>query len=256
MKIDRRKVRGAFDAYVSDFDADDGKIKLKIDHTYRVADLCSRIAESLSLDKEETDLAWLLGMLHDIGRFRQIREYGTFIDSRSIDHALCGTQVLFDDGSIRSFILSEEEDALIYHAIRYHNAFRLPKHSDGRTLMFSNLLRDADKIDILKVNVETPFTVIYGPESSHAKYEAISEEVLRDYMEEHAVLRSHNRTYADYIVGHASLVFELVYPESLRIVQEQGYLDKILNFDTENETAKEQFIKIRKRMEQYLAARK
>ncbi len=36
----------------------------------------------------------------------------------------------------------------------------------------------------------------------------------------------------------------------------QGYLDKILNLDTENETAKEQFIKIRKRMEQYLAARK
>lgn len=256
MKIDRINVRQIFDQYVSDFDAKDGKIKLKIEHTYRVADLCEQIARSLHLNNEDTDLAWLLGMLHDIGRFRQIREYGTFIDAQSIDHALCSTQVLFDDGMIRKLVPTAEEDFIIYRAIRHHNAFRLPEDWDERTLLFSNLLRDADKIDILKMNVETPFTVLFGPESVSVKYETISDEVLQDYMEEHAVLNSHKHTFADYLAAHASLVFELVYPISLRIVEKQGYLDKILHFDTENEKAKIQFEQMREKMNCYLSKRK
>lgn len=255
MRIDRKEVRQVFDDYVADFDASDGKICVKIEHTYRIAELCDKIARSLFLSEEDTDLAWLLGMLHDIGRFRQIREYGTFLDAQSIDHALCSTQVLFDDGMIRKFAASDAEDSLIYQAIRHHNAFRLPEDLDERTFLFSNLLRDADKIDILKVTVETPFTVIYGPDSVRAKYESISEEVLQDYMEEHAVLRSHNHNYVDYVVGHASLVFELVYPMSLQIVLEQGYLDTILSFGTENETAKEQFRKMRKKMDDYILSK-
>lgn len=40
-------------------------------------------------------------------------------------------------------------------------------------------------------------------------------------------------------MGHASLVFELCYPESLRIVDEQGWLWQLLDFKTENpDTAK------------------
>lgn len=73
---DRQRVRDVFAEYVSDFDAQDGKVKLKIDHTYRVAAICDRIADSIGLDGEDKDTAWLLGMLHDIGRFKQIREYG------------------------------------------------------------------------------------------------------------------------------------------------------------------------------------
>ena len=33
----------------------------------------------------DVDLAWLIGLLHDVGRFEQLKRYGTFIDSQSID---------------------------------------------------------------------------------------------------------------------------------------------------------------------------
>ena len=44
MQIDRKRVNETFLKDVSIFDENDIKIKLKIDHTYRVASLCERIA--------------------------------------------------------------------------------------------------------------------------------------------------------------------------------------------------------------------
>lgn len=73
MTIDRKKVEDAFKEYTSHYDISDEKIKLKVDHTYRVAALSERIANSLGLSDEYVELAWLIGMLHDIGRFEQLK---------------------------------------------------------------------------------------------------------------------------------------------------------------------------------------
>ena len=42
MTLDRLHARQAFAAYTSHYNAADPKVKLKIDHTYRVAALCVR----------------------------------------------------------------------------------------------------------------------------------------------------------------------------------------------------------------------
>ena len=70
-------------------------MRLKIDHTYRVAALCEQIARSIPLTEEQTDHAWLAGLLHDVGRFEQLRRYGTFEDAKSIDHAACSRKSFF-----------------------------------------------------------------------------------------------------------------------------------------------------------------
>ena len=66
MKIDRARAQRAFADYAAHYNTADPKVKLKIDHTYRVAALCGRIAESLSLPQQDIDLAWLSGILHDV----------------------------------------------------------------------------------------------------------------------------------------------------------------------------------------------
>ena len=48
MKIDRARAQKAFADYAAHYNAADAKVKLKIDHTYRVAALCARIAQSLA----------------------------------------------------------------------------------------------------------------------------------------------------------------------------------------------------------------
>lgn len=256
--VDRKKIMDVFAEYTSHYDSSDGKIKLKIDHTYRVAGLCDRIARSLSLSEEDVELAWVTGMLHDIGRFEQLRRFGTFSDAESIDHAHYGVEILFQDGKIFDYLSIEESDVeyqIIRTAIDNHSAFRVEEGLDERTRMFCDILRDADKVDILKVNHDVPLEVIYNVTTEELKNAEVTDEVMKQFFEKHAILRSVKRTSVDNIVGHAALVFELVYPESLRVVREQGYLEKILNFVSDNPVTMEQFGRLRECMEQHLEAR-
>ena len=150
MKIDRARAQKAFADYAAHYNAADAKVKLKIDHTYRVAALCARIAQSLDLPPEDVDLAWLSGILHDVGRFEQLRRYNTFIDAQSVSHAAMSVAVLFDEGRIRDYLDDAGADALLRTAVEWHSAFRLPEALDDCTRLFCQILRDADKIDILR----------------------------------------------------------------------------------------------------------
>ena len=85
--MDRVRILAEFKKYTDKYNPEDVKVKLKIDHTYRVADLCEIIARSLLLPDEDCEFAWLSGMLHDIGRFEQVAEFDSFNDEK-IDHAV------------------------------------------------------------------------------------------------------------------------------------------------------------------------
>lgn len=252
MKIDRQKVLQVFAAYVENYNSQDEKVRLKIEHTYRVSELCERIAGSLNLKKEEVDLAWLLGILHDVGRFEQLRNYGTFVDAQSIDHARYGAEILFEQGKIRDYIEESTEDELLRTAVACHSAYRLPEGLDERTKMFCQILRDGDKIDILKVNVDFPLEEIYNVTTEELRSCQVSEPVMEAFKEGHAVLRNLKKTPVDNVVGHISLVYELVYPRSLELVKEQGYIKKLMDFKSDDQETEKQFEEIRKIMSEYL----
>lgn len=287
MNIDREKVEDTFKKYTDNYDTSDEKIKLKVDHTYRVAALSERIAESLGLNKEDTDLAWIIGMLHDIGRFEQLKNYGTFSDADSIDHAHYGVKLLFDEGLMWKFIDKTDIGALkntdnklknenisetylnsgkdnenskegvteldiIKTAIWNHSAYRVEDGLPERVVMFCNIIRDADKIDILKVNYDVTLEVIYDVTTEELKNAEVTDEVMTAFMEHHAVLRSLKKTPIDNLVGHAALVFELVYNESFKIVKEQGYLKKMLSYVSDNPKTVKQFEILNKSMDEFL----
>lgn len=252
MYIDKESAQAAFKDYTLSYNAEDPKVRLKIEHTYRVAELCRRIAEDIGLEREDVDLAWLCGLLHDVGRFEQLKNYGTFNDAKSIDHAVYGASVLFDEGKIRDYIEQEEEDSLLRKVISCHSAYRIPAEYDGRTTLFADILRDADKIDILKVNVEVPLEEIYNASAEEIKNSAVSPEVLNSLLQEKVVLRALKKTVADHVAGHISLVYELMFPISIRIVEEQGYLKRLLDFSSDNPQTREAFAKIRETVNAYM----
>ena len=252
MNIERQKALQAFADYVKNYDVTDEKIKLKIDHTYRVCSLCQQIAAQSGFDENEIEIAWLTGLLHDVGRFEQLRRYGTFVDAKSIDHAEFGADILFKEGKIRDYVEDASEDDLLEKTVRCHSAYRIPADYHEREQRFANLLRDADKIDILKVNIIVPLEEIYNVTTYDLKHCKVTDEVMQAFYEEHAVLRSLKKTPVDNVVGHISLVFELVYPISLKIMYEQGYLDKLMDFQSELAETNEQFAKIRKKMHAYI----
>ena len=237
--IDRNNVTQAFDSYVAAYDSDDPKIKLKIDHTYRVAGLCERIAKSACT--EDADLAWLIGMLHDIGRFEQVKRYNTFVDALSVEHAVLGADLLFREGLLSRFApdLSDEETRLLEVSIRSHSAYRLPEGLTEKEKLYCNILRDADKIDIFRVNCDTPMEEIYNVSLEDLKTSAVSEEVKQCFHNRTAVLRKLRKTAIDFPVAHLCLIFELVFPISKEIAREQGYADRMLSFESENPETQE-----------------
>ncbi len=227
----RERVKQSFAEYVSNYDKNDIKIGLKIAHTYRVAALSEEIARSLELDDKDVDTAWLIGMLHDIGRFEQIRKYGTFIDAESTDHAQLGADILFGpDRLIESFSDEREMDDLIETAIREHNKFIITEGLDKKIKMFCDILRDADKVDILRVNYETPMEEIYNTTREELLASTVSPGVMEQARQRITVSRDVMETYADHLIGHIALVFGLVYPRSKELAKEQGYLDKLLDY--------------------------
>lgn len=275
--INRKNVINAFAEYVRNYDPSDEKIKLKIDHTYRVAGLCQRIAESLGLSEPDVDIAWLLGMLHDIGRFEQIRRFGTFNDAQSVDHAEFGADLLFKEGLIRKFAegyyeeceLAEPENqedeqiiknnehhnkdtGLLEMAIRQHNKYRVKEDLTERQRMFCDILRDADKVDIFKVNEDIPMEIIYDVTTEELKNGIITKEVLESFYKKETVLKSVRRSAVDHIVGHISLLFELVYKESYRQAKEQGYVYKLLDFKSDVPEVNAEFDDMRKYVDEFL----
>ena len=226
--MNKQHALNRFAAYVANYDPANPRIALKIAHTYRVADLCEQIAPS------EANLAWLCGLLHDIGRFEQVRRFDTFNDAASISHAALGVDVLFGNADpngpqIRSFVEDSTNDEVIRTAIATHSDWRLPKGLDGRKRMHCDVLRDADKIDILKVNCICPLEDIYGVTEEAMGASELTPAVVRAFYEHRTVERGVRRHPADVLVGHLCFAWELVYPKSVAIMQEQGYVDQMLS---------------------------
>lgn len=237
-----------FNNYVKDYDATNPKIALKIAHTYRVATICKRIGENLNLSEDDLDTAWVIGMLHDIGRFEQVRRYNTFEDAKSVNHADFGVSLLFDENLIEKFQIDESIYDVINIAIANHNKYRITEGLSERELTFCKIIRDADKIDILRVNYETPMEEIYNTTIDVLKNDRISDGVYNAFFEESAINHKLKKTCIDRLIGHISLVFELEYPISYEILKEYGYLDKLMSFQSLNDETNERLEVIREYM--------
>ncbi|SDB31444.1 HDIG domain-containing protein [Pseudobutyrivibrio sp. YE44] len=245
MIINEQKVKAAFASYTKNFNPEDPKIALKISHTYRVAENSRAIASSLNMSEDDIEIAWLIGMLHDIGRFEQIERYGTFNDSQSVDHGDFGADLLFKEGLIRNYIDVRDYDAIIETAIRQHNKYRVCEGLNSRTEQFAHIIRDADKVDIFRVQVEEPIIGIYGVPLEEIQKEFLSDAVFEQFKEHTAILRELKKCHLDYYVGHFSLAFELVYPCSRKLTKEQGYLEQLMELKVEDPKTQERIDFIR-----------
>lgn len=151
--MDFEQAKQAFELYLNGYDRKDEKVYLKIVHTYGVVDCSEEIARRMGLGEEDIFLAKIIALLHDIGRFEQLKLYDSF-EPGIFDHAQYGADILFREGRIREFLPETTWDETIETAIRYHSAFQLPKISDSRTLLHAELIRDADKLDNCRVKLE------------------------------------------------------------------------------------------------------
>ena len=231
--MDRAAIRKCFEDYVSHYDPENPMIAHKISHTYRVAELAERIAQSLHREDISTDFAWVLGLLHDIGRFEQVRRYGTFVDSQSVDHAEFGADLLFRENLIEAFPMNDMPEnwrEITETAIRQHNKLSLPDNLGEPLATYAQILRDADKVDIFRVVCELPLKQRAGRSRGMLSDAPVAApEVMECVYQHRCVPRAARKSVFDVQLSHICMAFELVYPESRRCAVIQGYLARLLS---------------------------
>ena len=127
----------SFKEYLKSYDISDGNIELKVRHTYGVVRASEYITKNLKLDDEDIQLAKLIALLHDIGRFEQVKVTESFMDNKKFDHAEYGVEVLFTKKLIRNFIKEDKYDDIIYKAIINHNKYKIEYGLNEKELLLS-----------------------------------------------------------------------------------------------------------------------
>lgn len=223
----RRSCMEAFRAYVSRYDASDERIALKVKHTFEVAALADEIARGEGLPARGVDLAWLCGLLHDIGRFEQLRRWSTFDDRASCSHAMLGLRILDDE--MPSFTEDGEWAHIVRRAVAYHSDLRLPADLTERERRFCVITRDADKVDILRVYSESSCRAVLGIDPSAFACGEISDAALAGFSEHRCLARDERPASLDGLVGGVCLAFEIESPSALRALARCGYLQRLLD---------------------------
>lgn len=226
MFIDLKKAKKELIKYVRNYDLSNERIKLKLKHTLKVMKTSKKLAKKLKLSKEDIEIATVIGLLHDIGRFEQVKQYDTFVDSKSVNHGELGVKILFDENFIRSFIEQDDYDEIIRIAILNHNKSNIQEDLNERQLLHCKIIRDADKMDIYRVLNEESINAIYGCESM--KNQKISDDILADFFENKLIDYSKRKTDADKFVCHVAYVFDFYFDYSLNIIKDKKYIEKLL----------------------------
>lgn len=256
--MNREAAKEAFKKYTNEYDTSDIKIKLKILHTYRVADISDKISTSIGLSPVDVDFAWLLGILHDIGRMEQLTQYGTFKDADSIDHANLGADILFKNNPrlIEQFPKDEKWESnwmeIAETAVRLHNKLKLPCDLDDRTRLFCEIIRSADKIDIMRVLTEPPYDernnrIVKG--SYDGTIQPARDEIMEYVYHNRCIPRTLDLSEFESLISQLCMAFELDFIVAWDIMKERGYLSKLLDIKVQGkmkdqlEIVREQLIK-------------
>ncbi|MCK9418738.1 MAG: HD domain-containing protein [Nitrospirae bacterium] len=217
---------------------DQRNIAIKRDHTHEVCLNAVRIAEDLGLIAPEARLSEAIALFHDVGRFSQYQQYKTFDDSISVNHAVLGTKVILENNVLAG--LPKQEQELIIRSVTLHNVFTLPGGLDERSLRFARLIRDADKLDILRVVIE------YFEQDEGSRAEAValglpdvpgkySPEVLACLVRGEMARKDALTTLNDFKLLQLAWLYDLNFTCSLRMVVERDYIRKIAEMLPRNE---------------------
>ena len=239
--IDLEKCKKEFLKYTEKFDFEKEGIKRKQLHSLRVMEECKKVAKALKLNKEEIELAELIGLLHDIGRFEQYNRENEQCNEMLLDHANLGVEILVKDDYIKKYIDDKYYIPIILKAIKNHNKLEIEDDLNEEELLYAKIIRDADKLDIFYEGVEIYWNTKKEKENiENSKISSKIEEQLKNEKQVKKLGNERNDT-VDSLLMLLSYIYDINFRETLAIIDKENYVNKILNrFDFKDEKTKEQ----------------
>ena len=244
-------VKSEFTKFVQQYDLDYPKMKRKLEHSYRVMENAGKIAQSLNLNEEEIEMAKMIGLLHDIGHFETIKIKDILKEDKKIDHGDFGVEILQKDNYIRNYITEDKYDNIIFQAIKNHNKFKIEEGLSEEELLFANIIRDADKLDIFYEGAKMFWTK--KEEVEEINISKITDNVLNDFFNSILIDRKYIETKADGIVSFLGFMFDINFKYDFEVLKKEDYINKILDkFTFYDEKTAEQMKKIRTIAKSYI----
>lgn len=147
--------RAAFDSYVDSFRAEDGSLpeamQCKYDHTADVIRYAALISGNEAFPPEDSELAAVCALFHDVARFEQVKRFGTYNDHVScFDHGYEAVRILLERNFLKT--MDPAQRIIVLTAVEFHNKKEIPAGICAEySLKFAKLVRDADKLAILEL---------------------------------------------------------------------------------------------------------
>ena len=206
-------------------------IKTKEEHTAYVTKNARDLALHLKLSEHDVDLAELIGLLHDIGRFRQWQVYHTFVDKNSEDHASLGLKVILELPFFKK--LSADEQEIILFAIGNHNKKEIVKTKSAKKLLYAKIIRDADKLDIYRVlepyldaKVEFGLKLRFNPVPNDDRFApGFLEKFIRGEQVDYRLIETQN----DRKLVRLMWAYDVNFSWTMQKINERGHLEKIIS---------------------------
>jgi putative nucleotidyltransferase with HDIG domain len=223
-----------FEEYVGGYRAptpdEQENIELKREHSLKVLEEASRIVEQSGLNHADRRLALLGALFHDAGRFPQYLTYGTFRDDASENHALLGLRTVRARNVFSA--LDQDERNAVHQAILLHNRRALPGLVRGRAKVICQVVRDADKLDILRVllshlepNGRRNSVVTLGLARDPQAYTpSLVESIRRGRMARYEEMVWEN----DFVILLLSWIYDLNFQATCGMVLARGYLERLM----------------------------
>lgn len=250
MEIDLEKAKEEFLKYTENYDLQDEKILGKQKHSLRVMEISKQIAIGLGLNKEEIELATLIGLLHDIARFEQQTQYKTFDDLESFDHGDYGEKILEKD--IRKYIETDKYDQIIKKAVRNHNKFKIEDGLNEKEKLFAQIVRDADKLDIFYEAVE----MFWKGQEELIENSTIRGEILEQFKSQTQIKREKSKkreTTVNNLLSIIAFIYDMNFKSSFEILKKEDYINKMINrFNMKDEKTKKQLEEVRINSNKYV----
>lgn len=208
-----------FNSYYESYKKLSSDIDMKYRHSYQVAKYMEELAKRLGMKEKDVYLAKAIGLLHDIGRFEQLKNFHSFSDKK-FDHADYAVVYLFDEGHIRDFIKKRSLDHIIREAIRNHNKYLIQEGLTKKELLFAKMIRDMDRVDIYYQIVPT-YNVPFKEDPS--------KKVVKDFYDGKTILSADVKNKSDQVIQFLGFVNDFSFKESLEILEESKNFEKYMN---------------------------
>ena len=217
-----------FNDYASNFDLEDENIKRKFTHSHNVARYAETIGSEVFENPDDVYVCYVIGLLHDIARFEQWTLYNSYKDTTEYNHAFRSAEILFDAGLIKFFPVDEKYYEVIKFAIANHGSLKIDESvKDEKMIKFAKMVRDADKLDILRQSMHQDMPSF----ADELPSEKISEGVLNTFYNGQCVNGKDCKSVMDRAIMQTALAFDLNFDISKRIyLDNEFYMASYLNY--------------------------